>query len=217
VRIPAAVHGFPGKSEPRALFFFGVPVPGKPLTDEKRHAIVELSESGMSRRAVAKAVGVDLTTVYRTLKNFDPDYLEESRRDKMATIIKKMTGIIDRTVDTLEPPEDASYMQRATVTGILSDKVAVLDRRLQEHKDREQQADPNGLALPSSIEALVGAIRNDLRGGGLLTLLQVRLDKDGDTLGESVQKLEDQMGVKLIEAEVTKIEDLDVGGFDAST
>jgi len=192
-------------------------VPGKPLSDEKRHAIVELSESGMSRRAVAKAVGVDLTTVYRTLKNFDPDYLEESRRDKMASIIKKMTGIIDRTVDTLEPPEDASYMQRATVTGILSDKVAVLDRRLQEHKDREQQVDPSGLALPSSIEALVGAIRNDLRGGGLLTLLQVRLDKDGDTLQESVQKLEDQMGVKLIEAEVTKIEDLDVGGFDAST
>ena len=192
-------------------------MPGKPLSDEKRHAIVELSESGMSRRAVAKAVGVDLTTVYRTLKNFDPDYLEESRRDKMASIIKKMTGIIDRTVDTLEPPEDASYMQRATVTGILSDKVAVLDRRLQEHKDREQQADPSGLALPSSIEALVGAIRNDLRGGGLLTLLQVRLDKDGDTLQESVQKLEDQMGVKLIEAEVTKIEDLDVGGFDAST
>jgi len=188
-------------------------VPGKPLSEEKRNAIVELSESGMSRRAVAKAVGVDLTTVYRTLKNFDPDYLEESRRDKMATIIKKMTGIIDRTVDTLEPPEDASYMQRATVTGILSDKVAVLDRRLQEHKDREQQSDPTGLALPNSIEALVGAIRNDLRGGGLLTLLQVRLDKDGDTLGDNIQKMEEHLGMKLIEAEeVKRIEDLDVGG-----
>jgi len=186
----------------------------KLLTDIQKETIYQMVAMGYTKKDVAKTLGIDQSTVYRILKLRSPQELVEERKEAMARIAGKIAGHVESIIDKLEIPENASYVQRMTGMGISVDKFAVLDRRLQEHEDRETASGPGNL-LPNSIEALVGAIRNDLRGGGLLTLLQVRLDKDGDTLGESVSKLEDQLGMKLIEAEVTKLEDLDVGGLDA--
>jgi predicted transcriptional regulator len=187
---------------------------GKQLNDIQKETIHQMVAMGCSKKEVAKTLGIDLSTVYRTMKMRSPQELVESRKEAMERIASKIAGHVETIIDKMEVPENASYVQRMTGMGISVDKLAVLDRRLQEHEDRETASGPGNL-LPNSIEALVGAIRNDLRGGGLLTLLQVRLDKDGETLGESVNKLEDQLGMKLIEAEVTKLEDLDVGGLDA--
>ena len=180
------------------------------MTPVQQEAIAQMVAVGMTKMDIAKQMGIDVSTVYRIMKRRDPKQMKEERREAMERIASKLSGLVERTLETLEPPDDASYMQRQTGMGIMTDKLAVVDRRLQEHEDREVGAGAFGVAIPGSIEALVGAIRNDLRGCGLLTLLQVRLDKDGDTLGESVQKLEEQMGLKLVEAEVTKIGDLDV-------
>jgi predicted transcriptional regulator len=181
------------------------------LNDTQKETIYQMVAMGHTKRSIAKMLGIDESTVYRTLKRRSPQELLEERKEAMARIASKMTAHVEASIDQLEIPENASYVQRMTGIGIGTDKIAVLDRRLQEHEDREATGGP-GVQVPNSIEALVGAIRNDLRGGGLLTLLQVRLDKDGDTLGESVRKLEEELSVKLIEAEVTKLEDLDVGG-----
>jgi transposase len=182
------------------------------LNDTQKEAIYQLVAAGHTKRQVAKTLGVDEKTVYRVLKKKSPEELLEERKEAMARIASKITRHVEESIEKLEIPENASYVQRMTGIGISVDKMAVLDRRLQEHEDREAGSGP-GIQVPNSIEALVGAIRNDLRGGGLLTLLQVRLDKDGDTLQESVTKMEEHLGMKLIEAEeVKRIEDLDVGG-----
>ena len=185
------------------------------MTPAQQETILQLLSIGHTKSSIARAVGVDRATVYRFLKKQSPDQLRESRREAMEKIASRITQHVESQIDRLDPDEKMTYLQRMTGIGIGVDKMAVIDRRIQEHDDRDTGAGPGAL-IPNSIEALVGAIRNDLRGG-LLTLLQVRLDKDGDTLEDSVRQLETQMGVKLIEAEVTKIEDLDVGGPDANT
>lgn len=185
------------------------------MTPAQQETILQLLSLGHTKASIARAVGVNKSTVYRFLKKQSPDELRESRREAMERIAGRITQHVEAQIDRLDPDEKMSYLQRMTGIGIGVDKMAVIDRRIQEHDDRDTGSGP-GQLIPNSIEALVGAIRNDLRGG-LLTLLQVRLDKDGDTLESSVRELETKMGVNLIEAEVTKLSDLDVGGHDAST
>jgi len=165
-----------------------------------------------NKALVARTFGVNMSTVYKVLGKEDPEVIREKRREAMSKIASKMTDRVLELVDDLAPPEDASYMQKATATGIITDKIAVLDKRLMEHEqnDKIEAGDIN--ALPENLEALVGLVKNDLKS--LTMVLGVRFGDSG--LMEKVREVEDTLGAKLVESpEIRNISDLDnPGGRD---
>jgi hypothetical protein len=184
---------------------------GQKLPDHVAEGIRQMYSMEPNKALVARTFGVNLSTVYKVLGKEDPEVLREKRREAMSKIASKMTDRVVELVDDLAPPPDASYMQKATATGILTDKVAVLDKRLMEHEQNDKVESGEINALPENIEALVGIVRNDLK-----SLTMVLGVKFGSELLEKVKEVEDSLGTKLVESpEITKLSDFDnPGEFD---
>jgi len=179
---------------------------GKHMTATQQEAILQLNALGHSKKEIAKTIGVELSTVYRFLKKQQPEELREIRREAMERVAGKIARHVEQSIDKLEVPEEATYLQRMTGIGIGVDKIAVIDKRLQEHDDREAAPSAIG-AIPATIEALVGAIRNDLKSLDF-SILRVHLDRDDNAL---IEGMLETPAPKMIEADVVTLGDLDVG------
>ena len=181
----------------------------KMMTDTQKEAILQLVALGRTKKDIAETIGVDQSTVYRFLRKQQPDELKEARREAMERVAQKVTKHVEESLDKLDVPEEATYLQRMTGIGIGVDKIAVLDKRLQEHDDRDKTP-AAGALLPTSIEALVGAIRNDIKSFDF-SILRVHLDKEDAALVEGLSL--DTPFPRAVEAEVMRLEDFDdVGG-----
>lgn len=180
----------------------------KVMTPTQKEAILQLEAIGHTKKEIAKTIGVDITTVYRYLKKARPEQLKESRREALERIASRMTEHVEKQIDRLDPDEKMTYLQRMTGIGIGTDKVIAVDKQIMAQEAQEAAPQQTAL-LPSSIEALVGAIRNDIKSLDV-SILRVHLDKDDAALVQDLS-LETPLP-RVIDAEVTHIEDLDVGG-----
>jgi len=171
------------------------------IAPETFEGIRQMYETEPNKSKIARMFGVSLSTVYKALGKVDPEEQRERRRASMGRIAEKMVSRVETLVDGLEIPEEATYMQRATVIGILTDKVEKLDKRLEEsQKEDDQQAAP----LPETVEALAGILRNEIRALGHILHL--------DEAKPIVQEVKKFVEAKVVEAEVLSIEDLYGGG-----
>lgn len=181
---------------------------GNPMSDTQKEAILQLVALGHTKTEIAKTIGVDLTTVYRFLKKQKPEELKESRREALERIASKISKHVEDSIEKLEVPEEASYVQRMTGIGIGTDKVIAIDKQIMAQEAAESA--PQVSMLPTNIEALVGAIRNDLKSLDV-SILRVHLDKGDAAMVEGLS-LETPMPRLVVDAEVTSLDDLDVGG-----
>ncbi len=187
---------------------------GVPIADATKKAILQMDANLVPKKDIAKGLGISIATVYRVLKANDTAEQQAHRVEAMERIAGKMATRVEALVDGLDPG-DASYMQRATVAGILTDKIAVLDRRMEEKEKAARETKTESLTIPATIEAMIGAIRNDFKTIDVKILRLVAGDRSVESLQVEAEKLENQIGAKLIEAEVTKVEDLDVGNIES--
>lgn len=162
-----------------------------------------------NKAKLARMFGVSLSTIYRALGKVDPETQREVRNEAMARILGKMSTAVEALVDDLQvAPEDASYMQKATVAGILTDKIEKLDKRLAESKHEDILA---SIPLPETVEAMAGALRNELRS--VETILQLNSAAAG--IVAEVRRMERNIGQRLVAVDVTDvttIDDLDNAG-----
>jgi transposase-like protein len=172
-----------------------------------REAVRQLYAIDQNKSHIARTLGINLSTVYRILKQEDPEVAREKRREALGRLASKAAGKAEDLIDNLEPPEEATYMQRATGFGILTDKVVALDKRLDDqHKDDKIEAGEM-LQPPEDVEALAGLIRNDLREIGSMI---------GGAFTQALEKKVDPVAAAVeVEAVVTNLSDLDPGVADA--
>jgi hypothetical protein len=184
---------------------------GQPLPAHVVEGIKQMYAAEGNKSLVARAFNVNLSTVYRVLGREDPEIARERRREALGQLASKLSDNALRLADDLSTvPEDASYMQKATVMGITVDKVEKLDKRLDDqHKDDRAEAGEL-VAMPNSIDEIHGLLRNDLRFlVGVLgaSVLQGLVPKEHqDNLTDELQA---------VEAEVEKLSDLDIGANHA--
>lgn len=185
---------------------------GQKLPEHIVQGIRQMYAVEQNKSLVARAFNVNLSTVYRVLGREDPEIARERRREALGRLAAKLSDNAEKLVDDLSTtPEDASYMQKATVMGITVDKLEKLDKRLDDqHKDDKLEV--AGLtAVPNSVEEIQGMLRNDLRFlVGVLgaSVLQGLLPK------EQRDVVEDDL--RVVEAEVKKLGDLDIGAGHAT-
>lgn len=156
-----------------------------------------------NKAAVARAFNVNLSTVYRVLGREDPETARERRAEALGKLASKASEKAQALIDNLEPPEDATYMQKATAFGIIVDKVEKLDKRLDEKHRLDQFDAGEVLALPEDVEAVKGMIRNDLKELAVFIGLKFA----------DLAKLPEPELAKIVEAEVTKLSDMDPGAY----
>lgn len=160
-------------------------------------------ETEPNKSKIARMFNVSKSTVYKALGKTDPEEQRERRREAMGRIAGKMTAKIETLMDGLDVPENATPMQKATIVGILTDKVEKLDKRLEDaEREDEIQANP----LPETVEALAGVLRNEIRAMGFI----LKLDEAKPIVAE-VEKI---VSTKIVDAEVLSLDDL-YGGADA--
>jgi hypothetical protein len=190
---------------------------GAALPDTVREGILQSVAMGNTKKMTAEMFGVDITTVYRVLKKVDPEIQKERRREALAKIAGDVSVKVQQHLETLEPDGDATYMQRATVTGILTDKLVALDKRISDNEKDEMISE--GTMVPESIEALVGVIKNDLRE--VSTIVGIKFGNAGSGEEAQLKKLEEELAARMVEIdqdEVRKMDDMyDVGGSDGDS
>jgi len=158
-----------------------------------------------NKAKLQRMFGVSRMTVYRALGKTDPDEAREGRQDKMAKLADSLADQALHIADSIKDiPDNASWSQKAVVLGIITDKIEKIDKRLSESRIEEaMEASP----IPETIEALAGALRNELRAiGPMIQLLPVAVE---------IKQAEQATGHRLIEVSHTieHIDDLDGGNF----
>lgn len=178
----------------------------KPIPEETLQAIRTMYETEKNKAKLARVFSVSISTVYKALGKQDPETQREERSERMGRIAGSMAQRIEELVNGLETPENATYMQKATVVGILTDKLEKLDKRLAESKQEEVLA---SLPMPETVEALAGALRNDIRSIAFV----LQLNPAADKLVREVRQIEAELDRKLVpvEAEIESIDDIDAG------
>ena len=175
---------------------------GKLIAADTLDGIRKMYEDEKNKSKLARMFGVSLTTVYKAIGKEDPTEQNERRREGMAKAADHMQVTIEQLARDLQTvPPNASYQQKAVVLGILSDKVERIDKRLEEAKHEDDVA---AMPMPETIEALAGALRNDLRSISFVFNLGV-----GEDLEKEVRSVEKVTGQKIIDAEVLSLDDLD--------
>jgi hypothetical protein len=182
---------------------------GQKLPEHVKEAIKQMYAVEPNKSLVARTLNVNLSTVYRVLKQEDPEIQREKRREAMGKAAQKLAKNAEVLIDDIStPPEDATYMQKATVMGITVDKWEKLDKRLDDQQKDDKVESGDMFQLPTDVEALAGLIRNDLREIG--GMLGYALIKGTENLVK--EKPEEPV---LVEAEIITIDDLDPGATDA--
>lgn len=158
-----------------------------------------------NKAKLQRMFGVSRMSVYRALGKTDPDDAREARQDKMAKLADNLADQAMALAEGLKDvPENVAWSQRVIALGIMTDKVEKLDKRLGESRIEEaMEAAP----IPETIEALAGALRNELRAiGPMIQLLPVAVE---------IKQTEQATGHRLIEVprSIAHIDDLDGGNF----
>jgi hypothetical protein len=175
---------------------------GKTLTKDQTDAIRLMAVDEPNREKLARMFGVSRATIYKTLGKVDPEIQREQRHEAMGAIAGRMTGQIRALLDSIENiPANASFQQKAVVLGILSDKLEKIDKRLAESKIEDKF---DAIPLPETVEAMLGAIRNEIRV--LAPMLQLGLD---DKVLAEAKAIEEKTGAKIIDVEYTEIRSID--------
>jgi len=189
---------------PKKIGYKGAALPAHVREGIKQMFMVEPNKS-----LIARTFGVNLSTVYRVLGKQDPEVVREQRQEAMARLASKAAVHAEKIIDNLEIPEDASYLQKMTGFGIAVDKVKGLDQRLDE-KQRLDRADAGEIiALPEDLDSINSFIRNDLSQLCKIIGITIDVPRPGNK-AVVISQLE------AVEAEITKLSDLDPGASDAS-
>lgn len=160
-----------------------------------------------NKAAVARAFNVNISTVYRVLKKEDPEVAREKRTEALGKLATKLSeNALKLADDVAEIPENAAWGQKGIMLGIQVDKIEKLDKRLDEKRRLDQVDAGEVLALPEDVESIRGMLRNDLKEIAVFLGLKIT------TTGEEIE--EEQLA-QIVEAEVTKIADLDEWATDA--
>ena len=159
-----------------------------------------------NKSLVARRFNVNLSTVYRVLGKEDPEVARENRREALGKLASKLSeNALNLVEDVADIPEDATWYQKQIAMGITVDKVEKVDKRLDE-KYRTDQIDAGEvMAIPEDVEVIKGMIRNDIKELAVFI---------GMKLGETDNVPTEDLG-RIVEAEVTKLSDLDAGAEDA--
>jgi hypothetical protein len=160
-----------------------------------------MSEAETNKAKIARAFGVSVSTVYKTLGKVDPAEQRERRNEAMAQHAEIMQSKISEILKNFDIPASASLTQKGVILGILTDKVDKIDRRLSESK---QEDAAEAAPVPATIEGMMAALRNEMRAIGVIVV-----ERAEPALVAEVRRTEVELGHKLIDVEGEIVDGID--------